>query len=55
VLDPYALVFYAWGYRRELPMQELRNYTAHKDRLLARPAVRRVVIEEKLAIAKELA
>lgn len=55
VLDPYALVFYAWGYRRELPMQELANYTAHKDRMLARPAVRSVVTEEKLAIAKELA
>jgi glutathione S-transferase len=55
VLDPYALVFYAWGYRRELPVQELKHYTALKDRLLARPAVRRIAIEEKLAIAKELA
>jgi glutathione S-transferase len=55
VLDPYALVFYAWGYRRELPMVELTHYTALKDRLLARPAVRRIAIEEKLAIARELA
>jgi glutathione S-transferase len=55
VLDPYALVFYAWGYRRELPMAELASYTAHKDRMLQRSAVRRIVIEEKLAIAKELA
>ncbi|HEX8826543.1 MAG TPA: glutathione S-transferase N-terminal domain-containing protein, partial [Xanthobacteraceae bacterium] len=34
VLDPYAFVFYTWGVRRELPMAELKNYTAHKDRLL---------------------
>ncbi|HEY4636480.1 MAG TPA: glutathione S-transferase N-terminal domain-containing protein, partial [Rhodospirillales bacterium] len=25
VLDPYGLVFYAWGVRRELPMGELKN------------------------------
>jgi len=54
VLDAYGLVFYAWGFRRELPMQELENYTAFKDRMLQRPAVRRVVVEEKLAIAREL-
>ena len=28
VLDPYAFVFYTWGVRRELPMGELKNYTA---------------------------
>jgi glutathione S-transferase len=54
VLDAYALVFYAWGFRRELPMAELENYTAFKDRMLQRPAVRRVAVEEKLAIAREL-
>jgi glutathione S-transferase len=54
VLDAYGLVFYAWGFRRELPMQELKNYTALKDRMLQRPAVRRVVVEEKLAIARDL-
>ena len=37
VLDPYAFVFYTWGVRRELPMGELKNYTAHKDRMLKRP------------------
>jgi len=50
VLDPYGLVFYAWGLRRELPMAELENYTAFKDRMLARPAVRRVVEEEKIKL-----
>ena len=42
VVDPYAFVFYTWGVRRELPMGELANYTAFKDRMLERPAVRRV-------------
>jgi glutathione S-transferase len=46
VLDPYAFVFYAWGVRRELPMAELRNYSALKDRMLRRPAVQRVVADE---------
>ena len=48
VLDPYGLVFYTWGVRRELPMGELKNYTAHRDRMLARPAVQRVVADEKI-------
>src|SRR5918995_4853229 len=46
VLDPYALVFYTWGLRRELPVDELKNYTAFKDRMLKRPAVQRVVADE---------
>jgi hypothetical protein len=28
VLDAYGFVFYAWGVRRQLPMAELKNYTA---------------------------
>jgi glutathione S-transferase len=48
VLDPYGFVFYTWGVRRELPMRELKNYTALKDRMLARPAVQRVVEQEKI-------
>ena len=31
-------------------MAELKNYTAHKDRMLARPAVRRVVEDEKVKV-----
>lgn len=50
VLDPYALTFYTWGVRRELPMAEMKNYTAHKDRMLARPAVKRVVEDEKVKV-----
>jgi glutathione S-transferase len=54
VLDAYGFVFYAWGFRRELPVQELKSYTAHKDRMLQRPAVRRVAQAEKLAVARDL-
>jgi len=50
VLDPYGLVFYIWGVRRELPMGELTHYTAFKDRMLARPAVQRVVEDEKVKL-----
>jgi glutathione S-transferase len=28
VLDPYGFLFYTWGVRRELPVGELKNYTA---------------------------
>jgi len=50
VLDPYGLVFYTWGVRRQLPMGDLKNYTALKDRMLKRPAVRRVVEDEKIKV-----
>jgi hypothetical protein len=50
VLDPYAFVFYAWGVARELPMGELAHYTALKDRMLQRPAVQRVVADEKVKL-----
>jgi glutathione S-transferase len=30
-----------------LPVRELKNYTAFKDRMLERPAVRRIVEAEK--------
>jgi len=50
VVDPYAFVFYTWGVRRELPVHELKNYSALKDRLLKRPAVQRVVEDEKIKV-----
>lgn len=50
VLDPYAFTFYTWGIRREVPMAEMKNYTAHKDRMLKRPAVQRVVEDEKVKL-----
>jgi glutathione S-transferase len=50
VLDPYGFVFYTWGVRRELPMGELKNYSRFKDHMLERPAVRRVVEDEKVKL-----
>lgn len=47
VCDPYALIFYGWGVRISLPMKELSAYTAFKDRMLARPAVRKILEREK--------
>src|SRR5262249_42660748 len=50
VLDPYGFIFYTWGIRRELPVGELANYTAFKDRMMKRPAVRSVVEDEKVKV-----
>ena len=48
VADPYLLVFYPWGLRRGYPMQELKNFTAFKDRMLERPAVEHILAKEKI-------
>jgi glutathione S-transferase len=50
VLDPYGFVFYTWGVRRELPMGELKHYTAFKDRMMKREAVQRVAADEKVKV-----
>jgi glutathione S-transferase len=52
VADGYAMVFYGWGLRAGLPMQDLKAYTAWKDRVIARPAVRRVLEAEESVILK---
>jgi glutathione S-transferase len=52
VADPYALVFYGWGVRAELPMQALSSYSAWKDRMLARPKVRKVLESEGNVLVK---
>ena len=49
-VDCYGFVFYGWGLRANLPMQELPNFAAHKNRMLARPAVQRVLAREGLTI-----
>ena len=50
VLDAYGLWFYTLGVRLELPMGELVNYTAFKDGILRRPAVVRVLENEKIKL-----
>jgi glutathione S-transferase len=47
VADPYALVFYPWGKELGLPVHQLENYTALKDRVIERPAARRALEREK--------
>ncbi|HZT87815.1 MAG TPA: glutathione S-transferase N-terminal domain-containing protein [Stellaceae bacterium] len=45
--DPYTIVFYGWGQRIGLPVKELKSYTAWKDRMLQRRAVRSVLEREQ--------
>jgi len=52
VADGYALVFYGWGLRAGLPMHDLKAYTAWKERIVKRPAVRRVLESEESVILK---
>jgi glutathione S-transferase len=52
VCDPFALVYFGWGLRAELPMKDLKNYSALKDRLLKRPAVRKILEREQSPILK---
>jgi glutathione S-transferase len=48
VVDPYLLVFYSWGLRRGFPMQDLKNFSAFKERMLQRPAVQQILAKEKI-------
>jgi glutathione S-transferase len=50
--DPYALVFYGWGARVELPVKDLKDYTAWKNRMLERPAVRKILEREQNILLK---
>lgn len=50
-VDAYALVFYSWAQRVDLPVHELSAYSAHKDRMLERPAVQRVLASEGVSIS----
>ena len=50
VVDPYALVFYSWGPRHQYDVTELKNYTAFKNRMIARPAVQRALADENIKL-----
>jgi glutathione S-transferase len=45
--DPCTLVFYGWGRRNGLPVEQLENYTAFRDRMLQRAAVRKALEREQ--------
>ena len=53
VADGYALVFYGWGVRAGFGMTGLSAYTAWKDRMLERPAVRKVLESEQNVLVKK--
>jgi glutathione S-transferase len=47
VADPCTFVIYGWGRLHGLPLEQLGNYTAFKDRMLQRPVVRNVLEREQ--------
>lgn len=47
VADPYTLVIYGWGKGHGMLVEQLANYTAFKNRMLHRPAVRRMLEREE--------
>jgi glutathione S-transferase len=55
VADPYALVFYRWGVRAQLPLHELKSYTRLKNQLMERKAVQTVLDREKDTFLKAAA
>jgi glutathione S-transferase len=50
VADPYLLVFYRWGHRSKMPVGTLKNYTALVQRVMARPAVKKVMADEGITL-----
>lgn len=51
--DCYALAFYRWGYRIELPVEKIApRWTAWADRMLERPAVRSAIEAEGIDAAE---
>jgi glutathione S-transferase len=46
-VDGYALVFYGWGLNGGFPMKELGAYTAWRERMMKRPAVKKSVEDEQ--------
>jgi glutathione S-transferase len=50
VADGYLLVFYRWGNRQKMDVRSLANYTALAERVLARPAVKKVMADEGITL-----
>jgi glutathione S-transferase len=50
VVDGYLLVFYRWGNRNGYPVKQLPSYSALMDRVLARPAVKKVMADEGITL-----
>lgn len=50
VADGYLLVFYRWANRQRMAVNELKNYSALAQRVLARPAVQKVMKDEGITM-----
>ena len=50
IADPYLLVFYRWGGRIGADMTAYPAWNAHKEAMLARPAVQRALATEEIEI-----
>jgi glutathione S-transferase len=50
VVDGYLLVFYRWGNRSKMPVREMKSYSALIDRVMARPAVKKVMADEGITL-----
>jgi glutathione S-transferase len=50
VADGYLMVFYRWANRQKMPVQELKNYSALVQRVMARPAVKKVMADEGITL-----
>lgn len=50
VADAYLVVFYRWGNRQKMDVRSLENYSALIDRVLARPAVKKVMKDEGISL-----
>jgi glutathione S-transferase len=51
VVDGYLLVFYRWGNRMQMPVRDLKSYSALIDRVLARKAVQKVLADEGITMS----
>ena len=51
VVDPYLLVMYRWANRNGMPVAKLAHYTALIQRVLARPAVKKVMADEGITMS----
>jgi glutathione S-transferase len=49
-VDGYLLVFYRWGNRQKMPVRDMKSYTAVMEKVLARPAVKKVMADEGITL-----
>lgn len=50
VVDGYLLVFYRWGNRGKFDVRALKSYSALVQRVMARPAVQKVMADEGITL-----